>query len=112
MPRTACGLPSGASKAVIVGAGIHYVLGTWGTKLRERLQGTSAVTNHPLVVHRYIHRASIHSRQTLPLEQAKTIEPHRLSWTNSALSSYSHLRRGNACIHRRRSMRVRQCDFA
>src|SRR5262249_26107375 len=30
------------------------------TKLPARLPGTSAVTNHPLVVHRYIHRASIH----------------------------------------------------
>jgi hypothetical protein len=30
------------------------------TKLPARLPGTSAVTHHPLVVHRYIQRASIH----------------------------------------------------
>src|SRR5262249_28118370 len=52
--------PAGASKAAISGAGIHYVLGTRRMKLPARLPGTSAVTNHSLVVQRYIHRASIH----------------------------------------------------
>jgi hypothetical protein len=50
--------------------------------------------------------------QTLPLQQAKTLGTPRLFSIGPALSSCSHLRRGNGGIHHRRLVRRRVCDFA
>jgi len=43
-----------------------------------------------------------------PVEQAKTVAPHRLSSIDSALSSCSHLRRGK-CLHSPLSINARAC---
>src|SRR5262249_26101642 len=89
--------------------------------LPARLPGTSAVTNHPLVVHRYIHRASIHrdgGPKTALNVTNTAARASKDSRTTSAIFDrfcfvimFAPPTR-NACTHHRRSMHMRLCDFA